>query len=49
MHRCLTSADFQTGALKAIDLEAIEKVNVGLETELVKNTSPTFNNLLPIY
>ena len=30
------TADFQTGALKAIDLEAVEKVNVGLETELVK-------------
>ena len=30
------TADFQTAALKAIDLEAVEKVNVGLETELVK-------------
>ena len=30
------TADFKTGALKVIDLEAVEKVNVGLETELVK-------------
>ena len=30
------TADFQTAALKATDLDAVEKVNVGLETELVK-------------
>ena len=30
------TADFQTAALKATDLDAVEKVNVGLETELLK-------------
>jgi hypothetical protein len=30
------TADFQTAALKATDLEAVEKINVGLETELAR-------------
>ncbi len=30
------TSDFQTAALKATDLEAVEKINVGLETELAR-------------